>query len=50
MCSSYVKPYGLPPGGKIFTEFEPATGDKVEENSSINKADGATKQVIRFNL
>jgi ribosomal protein L28 len=40
----------LLPGEKIFTEFEPATGDNVKENNNISKADSATKQVIRFNL
>jgi hypothetical protein len=60
ICSAYVKPYGLPPGGKIFTVFEAAaaTGDENNNvNENINaidkKIDIATKQVvivIRFNL
>jgi hypothetical protein len=34
----------LLPGGKIFTEFEPKTGDNVAENSNnINKKDTITK-------
>ncbi len=45
ICSAYGKPYGLPPGGKIFTGFKPATGDKVSENNNIDKTDIATRQV-----
>jgi hypothetical protein len=29
----------LPPGGKIFTEVEPATGGNTEERKSIEKID-----------
>ena len=63
ICSAYVKPYGFPPGGKIFTELEAAaaataTGDNNNNNVKENinaidkKIDTATMQVviIRFNL
>ena len=46
MCSAYVRPYGLPSGGKIFTEVEPATGDDINENDDINKMDIVTRRVI----
>jgi hypothetical protein len=36
----------LPPGGKIFTEAIPATGDKVSDNNNIDKTDIVTRQVI----
>lgn len=47
ICSAYVKPYGLLPGGKIFTEVKPATGDNnVNENINIDEIDIATRKVI----
>jgi len=52
-CSAYDRPYGLLPGGKIFTEFESATVDNVGDNSrNIDKKDVTTKKkkVIRFTL
>ena len=41
ICSAYVKPYGLLPGGKIFNGFEAAAGDNNvdENNNNIDKID-----------
>jgi hypothetical protein len=36
ICLSYGKPYGLLPGGKIFTEVDPSTEDTTKENNSID--------------
>jgi hypothetical protein len=35
--------------GKIPTEFEAATGDKRDENKTVNKTLTAIEQYIRFN-
>jgi len=46
ICCAYVKSYGLPPSGRIFTELKPATEDNVRENNNIDKTDIDTKQDI----
>jgi hypothetical protein len=53
ICSTYVKPYGLLSGGKIFTEFESAMMvDNLTENRiNIDKTDMTIKKKdILFNL
>jgi hypothetical protein len=54
ICSAYVKPYGLLPGGKIFNGFEAAAGDNNvdENNNNIDKIDITMMQVVimLFNL
>jgi hypothetical protein len=48
--SEYGKPYGLLPGGKMFTESEAAAGGNVIKISMIEKTDIATKTVILLKL
>jgi hypothetical protein len=48
MCLGYSKPYGLPPGGKMFTEVEPATGGNTKGRKRAEKIDIKTKQLIAF--
>lgn len=48
MCLGYSKPYGLLPGGNIFTEVEPAAGGNMKERKRAEKIDIKTKQLIGF--
>ena len=55
--SAYVRPYGLPPGGKMSTEFDaaaaPGCSDNAEEKISMIDIRDVTIRlavIIRFNL
>jgi len=47
---SYVNPYGLLPGGEIFSEVAPAIGDNIEENIKMQETekDDSNKQYLLF--